>query len=220
MLRLGITVRLESPDLLQAQQQSSNARCADLRSAFEAQIAVLRKSVTSAAQNAAQSERRRQDANMTLLQQALAISIGDAVWNSMPTTATKMCSQNEVLQDAETLIRELVAALTGGETKLPAATRDGIADQPFHELAALQDRMKNSTAVQGCILRLQTRLHATWSQALDRCPADSIQQAPVANTTVCTITTSRIVLLGFDGAEVLAVCLMLHADTTRHRTLL
>lgn len=218
MLRLGIAVRLESSDLAQAQQQSTNARCADLRSAFEAQIAVLRKSVTSAAQNAAHDERRRQDANMALLQRALAISIGDAVWNSMPTTVTKMCSQTEVLQDAETLIRELVAALTSGDTNLPAAT---IADQPCHELAAVQDRMKSSTAVQDCILRLQKRLHATWSQALDRGPADSIQQAPVANTTVCTITTSRsIVLLGFNRAEVLTVCLNLHADATRHRPLL
>lgn len=165
---------------LQAQEKSSEKRCADLRTAFEAQIALLRNSVTSASQNASQHERRRQDAHMAALQTALAASITHAVWNSMPATATKTSSQGDILRTVKLLIRELETVVKSNNFGDWASGND----QPLQESKAAQHWFGLSETVRNCVGDLQKYLHAAWAQESGPGRGDRNQEASAANTTV------------------------------------
>lgn len=153
---------------MQAQEKANDSRCADLRSTFETQIAVLRKSVSSASQNAANREQKRHDESMAVLRQAMAVTIAYAVWNSLPkNTATGV--QQGIASAVESLIRELSVAVSDNDIDEAAAARqaDKPGKPPKPDCRTAEDWIQNSNAIGSCVRNLQKSVQAAWALELN-----------------------------------------------------
>eukprot|EP00892_Ulva_mutabilis_P000725 jgi/Ulvmu1/10653/UM066_0034.1 len=156
----------ELENQLHAQEQSAEKRCADLRSAFEAQISVLRKSVTAASQLATERQKHLQDSQQAVLNEALAMCLADAIQNIRHPTKTQDGSKDDMHGSIEARVVDLVKWLSS-EVQRSARPTGGDTLEPVPAITTAATQIRRSSSVSACVSDIQNALRDAVGLAAD-----------------------------------------------------